>query len=141
LAYQASKLWECCAASWSAAPPEDDGDRDLAAGHVEHLGRGVHDLVDGEEREVPGHELHDGPQAHHRRAHADAGEPQLGDRRVHDARRPELLEEPAADLVGALVDGDLLPHQEDGGIAPHLLAQRLVQRVPVGDDGHVRSPG
>ena len=49
---------------------------------------------------------------------------------------PELVEQPAAHLVGALVDADLLAHEEDVGVALHLLAEGLVQRVAVGDDWH-----
>ena len=55
-------------------------------------------------REVPGHELDDRPQADHRRADADAGEPELGDRRVDDAHLAEFLEQAFRDLVCALID-------------------------------------
>ena len=63
----------------------------------------------------------------HRRADADAGEPFLGDRRVDDPPRAELLEHPLADLVGPVVLGDFLAHQEDVVVAFHLLGHRLVQ--------------
>ena len=67
----------------------------------------------------------------------DAGEAELGDRRVHHAHRPELVEQAAAHLVGALIDADFLAHEEDVGVALHLLAEGLVEGVAVGDDGHV----
>ena len=72
----------------------------------------------------------------HGRADAHAGEPQLGDRRIHHPHRPELVEQPAAHLVGALVDADFLAHEEDVGVALHLLAQGLVERVAVGQGRH-----
>jgi hypothetical protein len=58
------------------------------------------------------------------------------DRRVDDAHLAELGEQPLRDLVGAVVDGHLLAHEEDAVVALHLLAQRLVERVAVRDDGH-----
>jgi hypothetical protein len=84
-------------ASCSAAPPgpaEHHRHRELAARHVEHLGGRVDDLVHRQQREVPGHELDDRAQAHHRRADAHAGEAQLGDRRVDHARSPNSCSRP-----------------------------------------------
>ena len=46
----------------AVGPPEDDGHRLAAGGHVVGLGRGVDDLVDGLHGEVEGHELTDGPE-------------------------------------------------------------------------------
>ena len=77
-----------------------------------------------------------GTEPDHRRADADAGEPELGDRRVDDAPLAELLEQALGDLVGALVDADFLAHEEDAVVPLHLFAQRLVERVSVGDDRH-----
>ena len=118
-------------------PAEDDRHLVLAARHVEHLRRGVHDLVDREQREVPGHELDDRAKPDHRRADADAGEAELGDRRVDDAHLAELLEESLGDLVRALVDGDFLAHEEDAVVALHLLADGLAEGVSVRDDWHL----
>ncbi len=115
---------------------EDDRDVVLSSRHVEHLRSGVHDLVEREQGEVPRHELDDGPEPDHRRADPDAGEAELGDGRVDDAHLAELLEEPLRDLVRALVDADLLPHEEDAVVAVHLFAERLVEGVAVGDYGH-----
>ena len=109
----------------------------LAARHVEHLRGGVHDLVEREQREVPGHELDDRAQPDHRRADADAGESELGDRRVDDAHLAELLEESLGDLVRALVDGDFLAHEEDAIVALHLLANGGAEGVSVCDYRHL----
>jgi hypothetical protein len=45
-------------------------------------------------------------------AHRQAREAVLGDRRVDDAAVAEFLEQPLAELVGALVLGHFLAHQE-----------------------------
>src|SRR6185312_14069421 len=99
--------------------------------HEADLGRVVHDLIDGYEREVPRHELDDRPQPGHGRTDADADEAALGDRRVDDALLAELLQHPLRHLVGALVMPDLLAHQEDRFIALHLFAHGLVERFAV----------
>ncbi len=108
----------------------------LAAGHVAHLGGGVHQLIDREQGKVPGHELDDRPEPGHRRAHAEAGEAELGDGRVHHAHRSELVEQPAAHLVCALIDPDFLSHEKDVGVALHLLTEGSVEGISVGQDRH-----
>ena len=108
---------------------EHDRRAHLAAGHVEGLRRRVDDLVDRLQREVEGHELDDRPQAGEGGADREAGEAVLGDRRVDDAPRPELVEQALADLVGALVLADLLADQEDVAVAAHLLGHRVAQRL------------
>ena len=56
-----------------------------------------------------------------RRADAEPGERRLADRRVDDALRAELVEHPLGHLVGAVVLGDFLAHEEDVLVALHLL--------------------
>ena len=73
----------------------------------------------------------------HRRADAQAGEAVLGDRRVDHAPGAELLEQALADLVGALVLGDLLAHQEHVGVAPHLLGHGVAQGLAHGLPDHL----
>jgi hypothetical protein len=126
----------------AARSSEDDRHADLPARHVAHLGGRVDDLVDGQQREVPGHHLDDRTEADHRGADADAGEPQLGDGRVDHPLGTELLEESTAHLVGAVVLRDLLAHQEDPVVALHLLAEGVIQGVAVGERRHDQaSPG
>src|SRR5213083_1184184 len=76
----------------------------------------------------------------HRGADPDAGEAELRDRRVHHPLRPEFLEQPAAHLVGAVVLGHFLAHEEDAVVPPHLLAERLIEGVAVRNDRHRCSP-
>ena len=118
---------------------EHDRDVELPAAHLEDLGGVVDDLIDRDQREVEGHELDDRPQPDHRGADADAGEPHLGDRRVDDAALAEALEQALGDLVRAVVVADLLAHDEHVGVAVHLLAHGLVERLAIADDGHFRA--
>jgi hypothetical protein len=108
----------------------------LSARHVEHFRRGVDDFVDGQQREVPGHELDDRSKTDHCCSDADAGEPELGDRRIDDAHRAKFVEQSLRDLVGSVVLRDFLSHQEDTVVPLQLLAERLRQSVTIGDYRH-----
>ena len=68
-----------------------------------------------------------------RGADGKPGEAVLGDRRVDDAARAELVQHALADLVGALVLRDLLAHQEHALVGAHLLGHRVAQRLAHGD--------
>ena len=91
----------------------------------------IDDLVEGHGAEVPGHELDDGSEPHHGRAHADAREALLGDGRVDHPAGAEALEEPFGHLVRALVVPDLLAHQEHAIVAVHLLGDGLSEGLAV----------
>ena len=69
------------------------------------------------------------------RADAEAGEAVLGDRRVDHPLGAELLQQALADLVGALVLGDLLAHQEDLFVAriSSAMASRRASRTVIVD--------
>ncbi len=119
---------------------EDDGHREPAAGHVAGLGGFVDDLVKGEQGEVVGHPFHDGAEADHGGADTEAGEAEFGDGGVEDAAGAELAEQAAGDLVGAVVFGDFLAHEDDGVVAGHFLVEGPVQRIAVGELGHGGTP-
>ncbi len=108
---------------------EDHRAAHLAARHVEGLGRRIDDVVDRLHGEVPRHELDDRLQAGQRRADAEAGEAVFGDRGVDHAPGAEFLQQPLGDLVGALIFGDLLAHDEDFRVAPHLFGHGVAQRL------------
>ena len=112
--------------------------RELTARHVQHLRRRVHDLVDRQQREVPRHEFDDRTQPCHRRPDADAGEAEFGDRGVDDAHLAELLQQSFRDFVRTLIHRDFLTHEEDAVVAVHFFAERHVERIAVGNDGHGR---
>ena len=120
---------------------EDDRAAHLPARHVERLGGGIDDLVHRLHGEVEGHELDDRLQPGHCRADAQPRKAVLGDRRVDDAPGAELLQQPLRDLVGALVLGDLLAHDEDVGVAAHLLGHGIAQRLADGGRDHCRALG
>src|SRR5262249_695577 len=56
----------------------------------------------------------------------------LGDRRVEDPLA-ELFAEPREHAEYAAEYGDVLAVEDHGGIAPHLLGERLADRLPVAD--------
>jgi hypothetical protein len=62
-----------------------------------------------------------------RRANANAGKAMLGDRRVDHALGAEFLKQALGNLVGALVFGDFLAHEEDVLIGAHFLGHRVAQ--------------
>jgi len=101
------------------------------AGHEAVLGGLVAELVQDQQGEVDEQYLHHRPHAGDGRPDSGAGEAGLADRRVQDAQRPELLQQPHRHLVGAAALSDALAHEEDGRVAPHLLAQRLVQGLAI----------
>jgi hypothetical protein len=71
-------------------PAEHDRHAELPARHVQHLGGRVDDLVEREQREIPGHELDHRSQARHRGPHADPAKPSsaIGVSRCASARIP-----------------------------------------------------
>src|SRR5581483_12468284 len=60
----------------------------------------------------------------------------LRDRRVAHALLAELVEQPGGHLERAVEDADVFAHQHHRLVAVHLLAQRLVERLAVAEDGH-----
>ena len=116
--------------------------RRLAAEHVAELGRLVEDLVEADPHEVDEHQLGDRPQARGGRTHRGADEARFADRRVEHPGRSELRMQAFGDAERAApgillarragAAGDVLAHQDDPGIAGHLLGQRLVDRLSKG---------
>ena len=122
-----------------------DGERQryLAAEHVAHLGGVVGDLVGAHAEEAHVHKLDDGTQSCGRRADARPDESGLGDGRVANAVRAELGDEalgqahrsaPGVDdalVLAARAARHVLAHDDNGGVALHLLSQRLVDGLYV----------
>src|SRR5215218_7058438 len=120
---------------------DDHRDLHLAAGEIAHFGGVLDDLVGGEEREVPGHHLDDGPHAQHRHADGRPGKAVLGDGGVYYPPGAVLVDEPVGYEVGAAVDADVLAHQHDVLVALHLHDHGLAQSLAVGLRlGHYSSP-
>jgi hypothetical protein len=106
-------------------PAKHDRDLDGARTHGVQLCGVADDLIEGDEGEVPGHELDNRAEPHHRGADADACEAGLGNGRVDYASLAEFLEEPFGYLIRALIVPDFLSHQEYAFVALHLLEHRL----------------
>ena len=115
--------------------PDDQRHVHSAAQHPADLGGLVADLVHGQHREVDVHVLDDRPETGQGRAQTEPGEPGLGDGGVSHPVRAELVEQTPGDAEHATAapDADVLAHEHDGGVAAHLLAQGLVQRLGVGE--------
>ena len=111
-----------------------DRDCPLAAHHVAELLGLVHQLVEGHEEEGVDLVFDDRPHARHGRAGGEAGEARLGNGRVVDPVGAEFLEEPLRHAAHA--HADVLPEDDDFGIAPHLLSQRFAERFQVANLSH-----
>ena len=127
-------------AAGAARHADDERHVDLAVRHVMQLRGVVDDLVDGEKAEVDRHQLDHRLQPRHRRADAGADDDGLGDRRVLHALVAVLIEEALGDGVRTAVRADVLTHEEDALVVLELEAQRLTQRLSVGDLRHWYRP-
>lgn len=126
-------MLRCNCSRWSVEPSEYDTAVELSRAHVVQLGSAVDDVVDGLQRKVHGHELDDRREAHQRSPAADSSEAGLGDGRVPQALRTPLVDEPLRDLVGSVVVGHFLTHDEYFIASGELLVERLVQSLTDGD--------
>lgn len=90
-------------------------------------------MVDGLQRKVHGHELDDRREAHQSSPTANSSEAGLGDGGVPQALRTPLVDEPLCDLVGPVVVGHFLAHDEYFVISGELLVEGLVQSLTHGD--------
>lgn len=73
----------------SAGPgghPDDEGHRELSAGHMAQRCSGIHNLIEGEKAEVHRHDFHDRAESAQRRADPDADKAKLREGSV--AKRP-----------------------------------------------------
>ena len=106
---------------------------ELVTRHVAHRGRGVEDLVEGEQAEVHRHQLDDRAHAGHRGADAGAGEAGLRQWRIADAFGAEFRQQALAHGIAAAIAADILAHQEHRGVAAHSVADRLAHRVAIAE--------
>ena len=111
---------------------DDERNVELTTGHVQQGGGVVHDLVEGEQAEVDGHDLDDG--AHAAEGGTDAGthKRRLGQRGVADALGTELLQQAETDREAAAVAAHVLTHQEHPLIPAEGIAQCCSHRLAVG---------
>jgi hypothetical protein len=115
---------------------DDERDAELATRHVAQSGGVVEDLVEGEEAEVPGHDLHDRAHAGDGGADAGADEGRFRQRGVAHPIGPELLEQALGDGEAAAVAAHVLTHEEHSVVAGECLAQGGPHGVPARRGGH-----
>ena len=106
------------------------------AAHIPDLAGIIDDLIVGNGRETPKHELDHGPQAKHRRSHSHADECRLADRGVHDTLVAKSFPKPSGYLVSAIILRDLLADEDDVGIAFDFLGKCLIESVAIFDKSH-----
>src|SRR6516162_7630100 len=114
-AYQPSRLCECCAASWRAGAgghADDERHGELPARHMADRCRVVDDLVERKKAEIDRHDFDD--RAHPAEGGADPGadEGRFRERRVANAFRAELIEQPLGHRITAAIAPDILAHQK-----------------------------
>src|SRR5947209_16697439 len=120
---------------WTA---ESDRDIELPARHRQHIRSVVYHLVERDQGKAEGHEFNDRPEPHHRGTDSHTGKSVLTDRRIDDSLRAKTLEQTLAYLVGAIVFGDFLAHQEDVRIPRQFFRERFVEGLAISDLSHPR---
>jgi hypothetical protein len=96
----------------------------------------IDNLIVGNGREAPKHELDHGPQAQHRRSHSHADECRLADRGVHDTLVAKSFPKPSGDLVSAIILRDLFADEDHVGVAFDFLCKRLIESFAIFDKSH-----
>src|SRR5258707_14218498 len=91
---------------------ERDRNIELPAGHHEHVGSVVHDLIESDQRKAPRHKLDDRPQSGHGRADSKARESVFADWCVDDAPGPKELKQTLAHFESAVIFRDFIAHQK-----------------------------
>src|SRR6266446_851887 len=124
----------------SVRTPECDGYIELPARHREHVGGVVHHLIEGYERKAERHKFNDRPQSDHRRADSEAGESVFADWSVNDPPWPKALKQALADLVCALIFGDLFAHQKNIRVPLEFFRERFIECLTIGDFSHGFAP-
>ena len=110
--------------------------RHRPADAVVHLGGAGDQLVERDRDEVAELHLGDRPLARHGGADRDADDARLGHRRVDRAGLAEALLEPLGGAERAALLADVLAHAEHAVVELHLVVQRGVDRLQVGQLGH-----
>src|SRR5467141_4400090 len=119
---------------------DHERNRYLPVAHVARLGDLVRDIIPAAGEKVREHDLGDGPEARHRRAHRRAEDGELRNRRVLYPPRPELLQQPDRGLEDAAGGGGVLAEEHDAFVAPHFLRDPGGNRVPVAQLRHALPP-
>ena len=117
-------------------PTKHNGAAHLPSRHIQRLGRRIQNMINRLHREIEGHELNNRPQPGKGRPHRHAGKAMLSNRHIQHPLGAKLIQQPLADLIGALILAHLLAHQEDVRIGPHFHRHGITQRL-----AHGHAPG
>mmetsp|Transcript_9046 Transcript_9046/g.11787 ORF Transcript_9046/g.11787 Transcript_9046/m.11787 type:complete len:278 (+) Transcript_9046:645-1478(+) len=79
--------------------------------------------------EIEGHEFNDWAKSAKSGTNAKARKTMLGNRRIDDAARAEILQQFTGDFVSALVFSNFLAHDEDGFVPAHLFGHGIAQSI------------
>ena len=120
--------------------PDDDGQPDLAARAVVHLGELADDLIEGGEHEPVELDLADRAVSAQRQADGGADDAGLGQRGVDHPRLAEVLLQAVGHPEDPAQLADILAHDECPGVVLQRLAQALVDRPGQRQPGHRCSP-
>ena len=116
-----------------------EGNRDAALVAVTQLGHLGDDLVEGGVDEAVELNLAHRPVPAHGQTDGRADDAGLGQRRIDDAAVTEVALQSLGDTEHSPELADVLPHQDDLGVALHGLAQPAVQRLAQGHGRHHES--
>ena len=128
------------AAARADGHPDDQRHVHLAAEHIAHFCRHIHDLVHGQGDPVAEHDLHHRPKPGSRRAHAHAGEGGLGDGGVDHPVKAEFLGQSQGNAEGVALDAVVTAHDDHPAVPGHLLEEGLVQGLPHCFNAHTSFP-
>ena len=90
-------------------------------------------MIDRLHGKIEGHEFDDRAQAAHSRPGAYTGKAIFCDRRIDYPARAKFIEQALGNLVGALILGHLLTHNEHAVITAHFLGHGIAQGFAQGD--------
>ena len=113
---------------------------ELAVRHVAALRELVGDIVEAHRKKIREHDLGDGLEPRHCRAHGGAQDSLLGNRTVAHALWAELFVEADRGLEHAASLGHVFAEEDDVGIARHLLGDAAGDRIAVGQFRHAKPP-
>ena len=101
------------------------------ARHVAYTRRVVDELIEGHRMEGPEHQFHDRTHAEHGSADTHADETCFRNRSVNDAFVAPFVPQAFRDLVGTVVLGDFLAHDDDVRVALEFFIESFPDGVAV----------
>ncbi|VEU45051.1 unnamed protein product [Pseudo-nitzschia multistriata] len=113
----------------SVGTTEDNGNGQVSPTHIILFGRTVDNVVDSLHTEIDGHEFDDRSEVLQGGSDCHPCESGLCDGCVDDTLFSVLLVKALGDLVGTLVLGDFLSHDEDGFVALHFFVESLIDSL------------